>query len=176
MPLLHDSRSHGPIAFGFYNIDCDGLLLDRLFFFCTDFCRAVADLSATGAAEMPGHEFGDAAAIGDLHGAISGTRHTGYLGESYRRWPFPEDQAAFRQHLDGHRHQAEVAAMLDRHASRTPIFLTLGDDLVAIGAYRFSPQQFAALLAYVWRGGYPTWQDGARPDHVAALAGFWPPT
>lgn len=33
MPLSFESRSHGPVAFGFFNIESDMLLLERTFFF-----------------------------------------------------------------------------------------------------------------------------------------------
>jgi hypothetical protein len=36
MPLAFESESHGTIAFGFFNIESDVLLLDRYFFFTTD--------------------------------------------------------------------------------------------------------------------------------------------
>ncbi len=32
MPLSFESRSHGPVAFGFFNIESDMLLLERTFF------------------------------------------------------------------------------------------------------------------------------------------------
>ena len=33
MPLTFDSLSHGKVAFGFFNIESDMLLLDHYFFF-----------------------------------------------------------------------------------------------------------------------------------------------
>ncbi len=44
MPLAFASRSHGSVAFGFFNIEIDMLLLEDLFFFADRFCRAVVDL------------------------------------------------------------------------------------------------------------------------------------
>jgi hypothetical protein len=35
MPLSFESRSHGPVAFGFFNIESDMLLLERTFFSAT---------------------------------------------------------------------------------------------------------------------------------------------
>ena len=45
MPLAFDSLNHGTIAFGFFNIEIDMLLLENLFFFADRFCGAVAELS-----------------------------------------------------------------------------------------------------------------------------------
>ncbi len=45
MPLAFQSLSHGQIAFGFFNIETDMLLLDIHFFFADDFCRAVRELA-----------------------------------------------------------------------------------------------------------------------------------
>lgn len=173
MPLPYPSQSHGRIAFGFYNIESDGLLLESLFFFCTDFCRAVTALIAAGTAEMPGHVFDDAAAIGDLHGAIAGDVLVGYLGAVYRRWPFPRNPEAFRQNPRSHATQAEVLPLLDRFARRTAIHLRRDAGEIAVGDYRFTPHQFDDLVAYVLRGGYPRWTDEAPPEHVTAMTAAW---
>ena len=45
MPLAFDSISHGTIAFGFFNIDSDMLLLDHYFFFATEFCDNISRIS-----------------------------------------------------------------------------------------------------------------------------------
>lgn len=177
MPLAFPSLSHGTVAFGFYNIETDGLLLDRHFFFCTDFCEAVCSLAAGGQAGLPAWTFADAAAVGDLMGAIHGLRLTGYLGAVYRRWPFPADPAAFRQKLYGADNRAATEALLAPRAPahRLPL-ARQPDGVIAIGEHRFSAPQFAALLAYVDRGGHPTWQGrerGERPACVAAMVAAW---
>lgn len=178
MPLAHQSLSHGQVVFGFYNIETDGLLLDLHFFFCTDFCRAVTDLAAAGQVEMPAWTFTRHEAVGDLMGAIHGVRFTGFLGETYRRWPFPADPEGFRQKLYGADNREEAEAILRRHAGLPqPLALSRQADGVAtIGEYRFTPPQFAALLAYVDRGGYPTWEGrehGRRPPCVTAMLAAW---
>jgi len=88
MPLSFESVSHGALAFGFFNIETDMLVLNDYFFFASDFCRHVTDLarqqsdqpyrSAWSVHVMP-HE-----AIGNLHGAIAGTDLSGFIGEAYR--------------------------------------------------------------------------------------------
>jgi hypothetical protein len=44
-PLLFESVSHCGLAFGFFNIETDMLLLDDYFFCASDFCRHVTDLA-----------------------------------------------------------------------------------------------------------------------------------
>jgi len=39
MPISFLSKSHGRIPIGFFNIETDMLLMDRYFFFSTDFCE-----------------------------------------------------------------------------------------------------------------------------------------
>jgi len=177
VPLLHDSQSHGPIAFGFYNIETDGLLLDRDFFFATDFCKAGLVLADQGRAAMQGWRFGDPRAIGDLMGAIHGVRLVGYLGEVYRRWPFPEEESQFRQKLYGADNRVAAQAILEAHAPAVIIDLeSRPDETIAIGAYVFSQDQFRALVRYVRRGGAPSWERyefGEGPDWAKDLAQRW---
>ena len=166
MPLSFSSLSHGAVAFGFYNIETDGLLLEDLFFFATDFCAAVEQLAGTAGEEpaavaLDGHLFRDRSAIGDLMGAIHGVRWVGYLGEVYRMWPFPSAPEGFRQKLRGHENRAATQATLDRFAERTRIPLTAeaGFGRVTIGPYAFTGTGFVELLRYVVRGGHPMWED-----------------
>ncbi len=178
MPLLHSSTSHGDIAFGFYNIEIDGLLLDGLFFYCTDFCRVMGELaSEPGEGEIAGYRFDNPMLIGDFHGAMQGVNYTGYMGELFQRWPMPETQAEFRQKPVGEERRDESEAMLARHAEAKTISCRRNeDDVVEIGAYIFSPGQFLDLVHYVRRGGYPTWEgyeDGNAPACVIDLAAAW---
>ncbi|MDO8943327.1 MAG: hypothetical protein Q7U75_09100 [Desulfobacterales bacterium] len=41
---------------------------------------------------------------------------------------------------------------------------------IEIGGYRFSRTGFHELLQYVWRGGYPRWENGVRPEYVLHMA------
>jgi hypothetical protein len=180
MPLSFRTINHDTVAFGFYNIETDGLLLDRLFFFCTDFCRAVCELERSltrpePRADLPGYLFEDPRRIGDLAGAIEGKRHTGYLGEIYRLWPFPSRPEDFRQRLHGASNRKTAEEVLRRWAAPSVITLTFdpGTDRYAVGPYLFSGEGYRDVLTYVWRGGYPTWEgleEGRRPECVAELA------
>ena len=174
MPLAFDSHSHGRIVFGFYNIETDNLLLNNLFFFCTDFCDAARRIRIPGASTaIRGHVFSSQEAIGDFTGAMHGVRFTGYMGEIYREWPFPSKPEGFRQKVHGARNREKVHAMLSRHASEVDILLArLENQYVQIGDYLFDDNQFLALLHYIRRGGMPCWEGhekGARPEYVGEM-------
>ena len=58
-----------------------------------------------------------------------------------------------------------------KYAEKTPVPLkthkTTQD--VSIGQYRFTRGVFFELVNYVWRGGYPRWEKGVRPDYVLKM-------
>ncbi len=102
MPLTFDSLSHGSISFGFFNIESDMLLCDRYFLFADDFCENLKDIAEwdeerSYQAQWPVQIIESAADIGDLMGAIHGVRFSGFLGDLYRRFPFPQNPADFKQ-------------------------------------------------------------------------------
>ncbi len=176
MPLAFNSLSHGQIAFGFFNIETDMLLLDRCFFFASDFCRAVCVIAQHHAGEfiearIDVHPL-PYESIGDLHGAIAGTHLSGFIGEIYRLFPFPKQAEHFRQNPEGYSTRDTVEAIAERYVPRTSLALkpsSMGDG-IAIGEYTFSRAQFHALLQYVWAGGYPRWKNDVRPGYVNELA------
>jgi len=45
MPLASKSLNFGSIALGFFNIESDMLLLERYFFFASDFCETIDELA-----------------------------------------------------------------------------------------------------------------------------------
>lgn len=176
MPLAFESISHGTIAFGFFNIDSDMLLLDRYFFFSTAFCNHLNDIAACGpdeAKEMPWqvYHIPDTEKIGDLMGAIHGIRFTGFIGDVYKRYPFPETEADFKQKPEGTRTQGAIEEIIQKYGTRTEALFKMAKDQneAAIGPYRFSGGQFQALIHYVWQGGYPRWKDEQRPDYVLTM-------
>jgi len=102
MPLAFDSLSHGRIAFGFFNIESDMLLCDRYFFFADNFCESLKkiadwDEDRFNQTQWPVWFIESAADMGDLMGAIHGVRFCGFLGELYRKFPFPQNPADFKQ-------------------------------------------------------------------------------
>jgi hypothetical protein len=173
MPLSFESISHRTIAFGFFNIDSDMLLLDQHFLFGSEFCLHIGEIAENVDKEQFKsnwlvYTIEDRGQIGDLMGAIHGIRFTGFIGELYRRYPFPEESAAFKQKPEGYRTQAVVREMVNAYArqDRLPVEANHQKLEVDIGAYKFGRKTFRELITYVWQGGYPRWRDGIRPDYV----------
>jgi hypothetical protein len=175
MPLAFNTLSHGKIAFGFFNIETDLLLLNRYFFFASDFCR----LQVEAIAQVRAGDWETACAIvrinddrvGDLMGAIHGVDLRGFIGEVYRRFPFPQDPAGFKQNPNGFRTRSILETILTDYGQTEGIPFRFWKEQgeVAIGQYRFTPENFQELLLYVWRGGYPRWRDDRRPDYVETM-------
>ena len=176
MPLAFESLSHGTIAFGFFNIDSDMLLLDRYFMFAEDFCSH-AEKIAKNSGDQPYNacwpiQFIEAVEdIGDLMGAIHGVRFSGFIGELYRRLPFPRRNEDFKQNPKGSQSQSLVSGIIATYAQPREISVAISPecDEIEIGVYRFNRVQFQELIKYVWRGGYPRWKDELRPDYVTDM-------
>ncbi|MBW1704006.1 MAG: hypothetical protein JRJ86_02440 [Deltaproteobacteria bacterium] len=176
MPLAFESISHGTIAFGFFNIDSDMLLLDRYFLFATEFGEYISSMAKNdkdGACETSWQVYyiADPEDIGDLMGAIHAVRHTGFIGKTYRRFPFPLNPEDFKQKPEGYRNREIVESMIEKYAEACPIPVITDKNAqeISIGAYRFTRAVFHQLLNYVWRGGYPRWKDEVRPGYVMAM-------
>ncbi len=189
MPLAFQSLSHGQVAFGFFNIETDMLLLDIHFFFADDFCVAVRRL-AEGPGDMPPtvrpmsrrlQGPGDVPStvrleaytlepsrIGNLMGSIRGTDLGGFIGEVYRLYPFPAEEEKFRQQPEGFRNRKVIEKIMAKYAKRGPVGITFdpADGFVDLGGYVFARDEFLRLILYVWAGGYPRWRDGTRPGYV----------
>jgi hypothetical protein len=173
MPLAFESLSHGKIAFGFFNIESDMLLLEQYFLFGSEFCVHIGEMAENVDEEQlksnwPVYTIEDRGQIGDLMGAIHGIRFSGFIGELYRRYPFPEEPEAFKQKPEGYLSQAVVRGMIAGYARPVllPVAANSGTREVDIGEYKFSRQTFQELIKYTWRGGYPRWRDSIRPDYV----------
>ena len=176
MPLAFESLSHGTIAFGFFNIESDMLLLDQYFIFADDFCRNIEKMAGfpggkTGEDIWQVYHIGDPQQIGDLQGAIHGVHYTGFIGEVYRRFPFPELAADFKQKPDGFQNRSVVNEIIQEFAQEVEIKITIAEDarVIDIGAYSFLHNIFHELINYVWRGGYPRWKDEIRPKSVMSM-------
>lgn len=175
MPLEFQSQSHGPIAFGFFNIETDLLLLEHYFLFAKEFCDYI---SALAKEENESNEKGwnvysieRRIDIGDLMGAIHGIRYLGFIGEVYKLFPFPEIPEAFKQKPDGCKNRSVVEGLIQRYAKMLTIALAVDKQRtnIAIGEYVFNRESFQELIKYVWRGGYPRWKDEVRPDYVLEM-------
>lgn len=174
MPLAFQSLSHGEVAFGFFNIETDMMLLDRCFFFADDFCALVTALAGSGAGPLEASLSAcilKEADIGNLGGAIHGVEFTGFIGDVYRVFPFPREPLAFKQNPEGWRTRAVIEEIIAKYAppSHIPVAGEPSGASISIGEYVFSRHGFHELLSYVWMGGYPRWKDGVRPPYVLEM-------
>ncbi len=176
MPLAFDSINHGKIAFGFFNIETDMLLLENYFIFATQFCnnlRKIACEKNSGGIQTRWEVdcIQDASEIGDLMGAIHGVQYTGFIGETYRCFPFPSDPEAFKQQTDGFKNQAVIREMISKYAQRIEIPFLADEkaEIISIGDYQFTRKIWHKLIVYVWRGGFPRWHDEKMPDYVLSM-------
>ena len=176
MPLTFESVSHGTIAFGFFNIESDMLLCDRYFFFADEFCAKVVAMEEHAGEQVYQtvwnvQEIANTEDIGDLMGAIHGVRFTGFIGELYRSFPFPQQPEKFKQNPEGAQTQTLVTEIISKYARNKEIQVTVdnGKMETTIGPYHFNRSQFQELLKYVWRGGYPRWENDTRPAYVTEM-------
>jgi len=74
MPLSFRSQNYGNIAFGFFNIESDMLLLENYFFFADNFCQWINKMANQDDDELKRLEcqayYIDGEDIGDLMGAM----------------------------------------------------------------------------------------------------------
>lgn len=179
MPLAFESLSHATVAFGFFQIESHMLLLQDTFFYADDFCAAVDSLAADTTAPLAAWRIVDRANLGDLHGAIAGRDHRGFIGATYQRWPFPNARSDFRQNPDGHQTRDLVTSLVERFGQAETLDLGWDRDAatVAVAEYVFDAPGFRRLVDYVARGGHPRWTDDRQPDYVqrtlARVANVW---
>ena len=176
MPLEFESISHGTVAFGFFNIETDMILLNHYFLFAEDFCHSVSAIAES----LRGEKFKtswdiylieDREKIGNLMGAIHGVDHRGFIGEVYQRFPFPKRREEFKQKPEGFKIKAEIEDMVQNYATRTaiPILIDQKMDQIVIGEFVFSRSVFQDLIQYVWVGGFPRWRENLRPAYVLSM-------
>lgn len=186
MPLAFESLNRGTVAFGFFNIETDLLLLQQHFLFADDFCGRLVRMAEDIKQEpyetaWEVYSIDDPGKIGDLMAAIHGIRHTGFIGEVYKQFPFPRREADFKQKPEGLQNRPWMISLLGTWAvSRTlPVRVDRQHETVSLGEYLFTREVFHQLIEYVWRGGYPRWKDEIRPAYVMDMrerlekAGGW---
>ncbi|MBI5920036.1 MAG: hypothetical protein HY847_00145 [Betaproteobacteria bacterium] len=170
MPLRFTSLSHGDIAFGFFNVQSDMLLLENNFFFADVFCRQITALEDSRGEGLPFNvwHISNRSDMGDFRSFLGEKRDVGFWGEVYRHYPYPERPEDFHQKPDGWQTQPEVTGIIGKYGAQKEILFKVDPDkeLVYIGDYCFSYPVFKELIRYVWVGGYPKWQDGIRPEYV----------
>jgi hypothetical protein len=176
MPLAFESLNRGTIAFGFFNIDTDLLLLQQYFLFADDFCAhlvRIAEDKRQENCETAWKVFSieDPREIGNLMAAIHGIRYTGFIGEVYKRFPFPKRESEFKQKPEGFQNRNWMISLLERRAvtKTVPVRVDQENETVSISEYLFTKEVFHQLIQYVWVGGYPRWKDEIRPDYVMEM-------
>jgi hypothetical protein len=175
MPLLFKSLNHGDVAFGFFNIETDMILLNNYFFFACDISDHIIELASNTSDESCTMDWNvyilEENRIGNLMGAITGVDLCGFIGEVYGHFPFPYKPEEFKQHTEGYANRELVEDIVKRYASMTKINVVtdLIDKTVKIGDYIFDKHGFQELLTYLWVGGYPRWMDGIQPDYIIRM-------
>jgi hypothetical protein len=176
MPLAFRSIDHGVVAFGFFNIDTDLLLLERTLVWGEHFTTALGALAAAApdaltTTTLPAFRVPPERSLGNVMGAIQGFDRGGFIGAVYDRFPFPEDPAAFRQRPEVAGNRAAITALLEQWAepSEQTLVHDPGTGLVTVAGITFEAGWFRDLVAYVWRGGYPRWLDERRPQYVVEM-------
>jgi hypothetical protein len=171
MPLSFETQSHCEIAFGFFNIDTDMLLMNNYFVFATDFCDWIIDWTKqtsdmTSALDL--YMIDETEKIGNLMGAISGVVFTGFIGEVYKKYPFPKKPEDFRQKPEGDKNRSVVENIVKEFGTIRPIKILTNEkeQTITIGDFVFSAEQFHEVIYYVWRGGMPKWTDDKMPGYV----------
>lgn len=177
MPLAFNSQSHGTVAFGFFHIETQLLLLQEIFFWAQDFCAMAQSLARAPKEQvfsdhMAGFGVRGRENLGDLHGAIGGHELGGFIGALYSKEPFPRSQDAFRQKTQGRLSAREVSQRALEYGSPEdiPVSADPQTSRFSIGGYGFNRAGLWELVTYVWRGGMPGWEGGKRPDYVLAMA------
>ena len=176
MPLEFDTLNHGKIAFGFFNIETDMILLEHHFFFAQEFCRHISE-----SAQVPSNEAYESSFdsylienhrdIGNLMGAIHGVDFKGFIGEVYKLFPFPEEREKFKQNPEGFKTRIRVEKLIQEYGQKATIQLLIPatGNQINIGDYLFNRNSFQELIKYVWMGGFPRWKDGIGPDYVLEM-------
>jgi len=175
MPLEFDCLSHEKIAFGFFNIETDMILLNQYFLFAEDLCQGISEASQKNEpifkTSLEGYSFQNTGDIGNLMGAIYGINHRGFIGKVYKFFPFPKHQEDFKQKPDGFKTRSVIKEIIQEYTGKTSIPFVIDQKVhqITIGEYLFSKTSFHELIQYVWMGGFPRWKENLRPDYVNAM-------
>jgi hypothetical protein len=175
MPLEFDSLNHGRVAFGFFNIETDMILLKQYFLFAEDFCQYIAEASQKNEpilkTSWEAYSFQNRGDIGNLMGAIQGIDHRGFIGEVYKLFPFPKHREDFKQKSEGYHTRTLMERLIQEYTSKTDIHFMMDQktEQINIGEYLFGKLSFHELIKYIWMGGFPRWKDNLWPDYVLSM-------
>jgi hypothetical protein len=177
MPLTFETVSHGKIPIGFFNIDTDMILIKNYFVFAEDFCNWIADWSNSDSEFGKEYNFyiiHNLDDIGHLMGAITGAVFSGFIGEVYKRFPFPHKKKDFKQKPEGYQNREIVEKIIKNYAKLEVIKIIISkkERTISIGDFVFTKDQFHDVIGYLWRGGMPQWRDEVRPEYVDKMMGI----
>ncbi|KIX12350.1 hypothetical protein [Dethiosulfatarculus sandiegensis] len=183
MPLGFSSQNSGRVAFGFFHIEVQMLLLNNCFFFARDFCELIKRLALVQAGDpfeelLRGWVIEYSLDMGELHGAIAGISRHGFLGDLYRRWPFPQDRAEFFQKSEGKATNKLVTLSIAGYGEARDLtlaaFETDSGPCLNFCGYHFDQKEVRRLFDYVWQGGMPGWENKIRPDYLLETVAMMP--
>ena len=174
MPLAFNSSNKGEIVFGFFNIDTDMLLMENYFFYASDFCSSIVEFAKSEKPEkfdkkFNGFVINEREKIGDLMGAIHGVRFIGFVGEVYKKFPFPANLENFKQSPESYKNRKVIDEIIIKYGKPYNIQLKAKDREILFEKYEFTKEQFFELINYVWLGGYPRWKNNIKPDYVVEM-------
>lgn len=174
MPLGFNTESHGEIPIGFFNIDTDMILINNYFVFASDFCNWIIEWTKSEDEYETEKEFyviSKLETIGNLMGAIAGMVYTGFIGEVYKKFPFPKNLEDFKQKPDGYKNRKTVEKIIQKFTKPETISIIISwkERQITIGEYVFSREQFHEVISYIWRGGMPKWKADEKPEYVREM-------
>jgi len=176
MPLEFDSLNHGRIAFGFFNIETDMILLEHYFLFAQDFCGQICKYAQSSVNQIYESSWDinfieNNLNVGNLMGALHGIDLRGFIGEVYKFFPFPKEREKFKQNPVGFRTRSLIETLIQKYGEKKKIQFVIRpkEDEIGIGEYLFNRTSFQKLIEYIWMGGFPRWKDGIRPDYVLRM-------
>jgi len=104
-------------------------------------------------------------------GAIHGIDLKGFIGEVYKLFPFPKEREKFKQNAEGFNTRSLIEIFIQKYGEKKKIQFVIrpNDDEIGIGEYLFNRTSFQKLIEYIWKGGFPHWKDGIRPDYVLRM-------
>jgi hypothetical protein len=183
MPLAFSSLNLGRVAFGFFHIEVQMLLLSNRFFFARDFCELMGELASARPdqpfeAVLKGWIIESSLDIGELHAAIAGISRQGFLGDLYRRWPFPQNRADFVQKTQGKATDKQVTLAIAGYGEQRKFAVASFDvgsgPCLDLCGYHFDQKGVRHLFEYLWQGGMPGWENKKRPDYLLETVAMIP--
>ncbi len=104
---------------------------------------------------IPGYEIADITDVGNLMGAIQGTDLSGFIGNVYRLFPFPQSVEEFKHKPYGAGRRATVEELIGHWArgTRVSVAIEAGSLNVRIADSLFSRGYFSNSWSRSSRGG-----------------------